>query len=98
MLAAHDFEADEIQCRSQYQQEHAKRQTAVAEEKTPAKTNEEIEPEKAARDYCVQRRSVIASERQAEFARNSAAVSLLALVSAIAAVVIAAWAAKATRD
>jgi hypothetical protein len=101
MLAAYDFEADERQCRSQYQEhdsQFAKRRATATENQTPSAPKEDTDPEKNARDYCVQRRSAIAGERQGDIAKLAAIVSFLALAAAFAAVIFARNAAEATRD
>ena len=85
MLSARDFEADEIQCRSHYQQEYAKRQAAAKTDDVRAKQKEEADPHKEAREYCVQRRAAVASEYQGNIARWAAGVGFVALVAAAAA-------------
>jgi hypothetical protein len=98
VFATHDFEADEIECRSKHRQEYARQKSASGGNQPSPPANSETDPEKIARDYCVQRRSAIAGETQAEVAKLAAGVSFLALLSAIAAVAIAVWAAEAARD
>ena len=89
MLSVRDYQADEIECRRQHQQESAKRHPAAATDDEEAKKKAAADREKEAREYCVERRSAIAGERQADIARWAAGVSFLALVAAAFAVVFA---------
>lgn len=86
-----DYEAEEVQCRRDYQRDEAKLIAARRNQpESGAKGNGD--PEKDAREYCIQRRSAVASERQGDIARWAAGVSFLALAAAGA----AAWAAFGT--
>jgi hypothetical protein len=96
---ASDPEGDELQCRSQYQQAYAKLNAAAEpKDQAPTKAKEDADAEKAARDYCIQRRAAIAGERQADTAKGAALISFFALAAAIAAAIFAGRAAKLTAD
>jgi len=85
MLAFDDDEANEVECRSQYQRDHAKLKAAAKRDPNQAEGKESANPDKDARQYCVERRSAFAAERQRDIARWAAGVSFLALLAAGAA-------------
>jgi hypothetical protein len=89
ILAAHDFEVDEKECRRQHEQEFAKPKTAVGEIQLKRSAKDDAEAKKAARDYCVQRRAAIAGERQGEIAKWAAIVGIVTLLAAGAAAIAA---------
>lgn len=99
MLARYDGEYSEEQCRSQYQKDNAdKEAAAVAKNQKPPQGKEQADPEKAAREYCVQRRAAIAGERQGDIALGAAFVSFFALAAAVGAVMAAGFAAVRARE
>jgi hypothetical protein len=89
ILAAHDFEADEKECRQQREQEFAKPKIAVGEIQLKRSVKDDADAKKSARDYCVQRRVAMAAERQGEIAKWAAIVGLVTLLAAGAAAIAA---------
>lgn len=96
-LARHDFEADEIQCRTDQEAEYARRKSPIGGNQPTPEPNSDKDPKKIARDYCVQRRAAIAGETQAEIARLAAWVSYLAFGAGAIAVCAAVWAGNSAR-
>ena len=89
ILAAHDFEADEKACRQQHEQELAKPKAAVGEILLKRSAKDDADAKKAVRDYCVQRRAAMASERQGEIAKWAVILGLVTLLAAGAAAIAA---------
>lgn len=86
ILSVGNYQADEIQCRRQQEERAAKLYPAAETDDEQARKKAAAEREKEAREYCVQRRSAVAGERQGDVARWAAVVSFLALLAASAAV------------
>jgi hypothetical protein len=86
MLAPRDFEADEKQCRRQSEQAQAQLDaTSGSSDQPKPDPKERADREKNAREYCVQRRSALASEYQGDVAKWAAGVGFLALAAAVVA-------------
>jgi hypothetical protein len=94
VLVVENFDADEAACRGKQEQAYAKRKAAAP---TP-KTDDKADRDDGAREYCIQRRSALASERQAHFAKVTLYLGIATLLAAIGAAIAAGIAAKATRD
>ena len=97
-LATRDFQVDENQCRAKQKQEYSSERSTSGGNQPNPQTNSDSDPEKVARDYCIARRSAIASEYQAEIGKAATLISYVAMIAAFGALAIAVWAAKATRD
>jgi hypothetical protein len=82
VFAPGDFEADEIECRAKYKNEHSKAKGAAASDNPEAKAKEEADTKKDAREYCIQRRSASAGEYQGDIAKWAAGATFLAMVAA----------------
>src|SRR4051812_17383550 len=69
VLTSRDLESRETECRRQQVKEYSQRQTATGKKQPPAPPNSSRDPEKIARDYCIQRRAAEVADDQARVSR-----------------------------
>jgi hypothetical protein len=98
LVVPQNFDADEKRCRSDYQQADAQRKAAPGNSQPAPKATDDADPDKHAREYCVQRRGAIAAERQADFARGGLYLGFATLFAAVAAALGALLAARRARQ
>lgn len=97
VFPAYNVELDEQSCRRKYQQRAAKpdaSSAAAKEKQAPADPKETAEREKAAYEYCIQRRAAKAAERQSDYAWWGVALSVPALIALFGTLVFTAWSAS----
>ena len=98
ILVTQNFNAHEAECRSKEEKADAARKVSPGQSDKPSTGGEEADPDDKSREYCIARRSAVAGEQQASFAKGQVYLGIATLIAAMLAAIGALLAATRARQ